>query len=307
MITKDFANAYYIKLGEGGMWEADSINTGKMRIGWGGQSVKDINDHRWEFIEGQLRAGNKGKPPAVATTDLNGLRIITESTPDDVWVTFYQAKLWWARLTGPVEQDEVSKFRRTLNPWSDKAENGKLLVINDLPGKISQIQGFRGTVCRVHYRDLLQRTLSGTRSELARAISTQRTKLVEHLTKAIKELHWKDFEILTDLVFRAAGWIRVSVLGQHAKAYDLELREPVTGDRFIVQVKSRAGIAELNATISSFSPEDYQRIFFVVHSPRKDLADYVDAPEHLDIVSPERLAELAIDAGLIGWIEEKVV
>ena len=302
----DFTNGFYIKLGRGGIWESDSINTGKLRLGWREQSIVDINSRRWDFIERQLRAEHKGKPSGVATTDFNGLRMIAESDPGDVWITFYQAKLWWARLTGPVEQDEVSKFRNTVNPWSDHAANGKLLVINELPGKISQLQGFRGTVCRIRYPDLLRRILNGTKSDLAIAISNQRARLAEHLTKAIKELHWKDFEILVDLVFRAAGWVRVSVLGQHAKAYDLELRETVTGDRYIVQVKSSAGVLDLHSTIANFSPKDYRRIFFVVHSPRKDLTDYTGIPKHVEIVSPEHLAVLAMDAGLVGWIEQKV-
>ena len=306
MSSVDFTNAFYIKLGRAGIWEADSIETGKLRLGWREQSIKDINAGRWDFIEGQLRSERKGKPSGVATTDLNGLKMICESVTEDLWVTFYQAKLWWTRLTGLVEQDEMSKYRRTANPWSDRAVNGKLLVINDLPGKISQLQGFRGTVCRVRYPELLRRTINGTRSDLAVAISDQRARLSEHLTNAIKELHWKDFEILVDLVFRAAGWVRVSVLGQHAKAYDLELREIITGDRYIVQVKSRAGVLDLQSTIDSFSAEDYRRIFFVVHSPRKDLAECTRIPDYVEIVSPKRLAELAIDAGLIGWIEEKV-
>src|SRR5205823_7467631 len=123
-----------------------AIETGKLRLGWSRQSADDINAGRWELIEGQLRAEHQGKPPGVATTDLKGLRIIAESAPDDVWITFYQAKLWWTRLApGPVEQDSVSKYRRTAQPWCDRAANGRLLVVNDLPGKISQLQGFRGT------------------------------------------------------------------------------------------------------------------------------------------------------------------
>src|SRR5262249_38952482 len=188
-----------------------------------------------------LRGELHGKPAGVATTDLNALKMIAASTAQDVWITFHKAKLWWARLEGPVEQDSVSKFRRTKAPWSDRAKNGRLLVLNELPGKITQLQGFRGTACRVQHGDLLQRTLNGTRSPLATAISEQLSSLASHLTQAIQELHWKDFETLVDLVFRAAGWVRVSVLGQHAKAYDLELREPITGDRYVVQVKSRAG------------------------------------------------------------------
>jgi hypothetical protein len=89
-------------------------------------------------------------------------------------------------------------------------------------------------------------------------------------------------------------------------AYDLELREPIIGDRYVVQVKSRAGLAELQATISSFSPKDFRRIFFVVHSPSDDLAGATDIPDHVEIVSPQRLGQLAMDAGLAKWLEDKV-
>jgi hypothetical protein len=301
-----FTKAFYIKLGRAGAWEADSIETGKLRLGWRGQTVEDINAGHWELIEQQLRNEHQDKPPGVATTDLNALRNIAESGPNDVWITFHKAKLWWTRLTGPVEHDGVSKYRRTATSWNDRATNGRLLVVNELPGKISQLQGFRGTTCRVQYAELLQRTLNGTRSPLATAISDQLASLAQSLTEAIQELHWKDFESLVDLVFRAAGWLRVSVLGQHAKAYDLELREPITGARYVVQVKSRAGIAELRATFASFSPEDFRRVFFVVHSPEASLAAVSDVPGHVEIVSPARLGELAMDAGLAGWLEDKV-
>jgi hypothetical protein len=47
-------------------------------------------------------------------------------------------------------------------------------------------------------------------------------------------------------------------------------------------------------------------VFFVVHSPAKDLAACTSTPDHVELVAPQRLAELAIDAGLSRWIEEKV-
>jgi len=304
----DFTAAFYIKLGRGGKWETDSIKNGKLRLGWQLQSIEDINAGRWELIEEQLRAKDQGKRVAATTSDLNALKILTESGPEDVWITFHQSKLWWTRLaTGPVKQDDISKFRLTAQPWSDQAADGRLLVVNQLPGKISQIQGFRATVCRVKYADLLRRTFNGTRSPLATAISDHRKSLAQHLTEAIKELHWKDFETLVDLVFRAAGWVRVSILGQHEKAYDLVLREPITGDRYVVQVKSRAGVDDLRDTIAKFSAEDFRRIFFVVHSPEEDLvAGTGILPNHVGIVWPHRLGELAVDAGLSGWLEDKV-
>jgi Restriction endonuclease len=304
----NFTNAFYIKLGRGGVWENDSIETGKLRLGWKEQSLGDINAGHWTVIEEQLRAKDQGKLIPATTSDLNALKIIATSGPEDIWITFHKSKLWWTRLAhGAVKKDAVSKFRLTSQPWNDKAADGRLFVVNQLPGKLSQIQGFRATVCRVKCAELLERTLNGTRSSLATTIGDHRKALAKQLTEAIKELHWKDFETLVDLVFRAAGWVRVSILGQHEKAYDLVLREPITGDRFVVQIKSRAGIADLDDTVSKFSAEDFRRIFFVVHSPEKDLAAGSQTlPPHVEIVGPYRLGELAMDAGLAGWLETKV-
>ncbi len=305
----DFANAFYIKLGRGGEWENDSIEAWKLRLGWRQQSVDDINAGRWDLIDEQLRAKDGGRRVAATTSDLRALKNIAASTDEDIWITFHKAKLWWTRLaSGPVEQDSISKFRRTAEPWHDCAADGRLLVISALPGKISQLQGFRATVCMVHYGDLLRRILNGTRSAVAIAIRDHRDALAQDLTMAIKELHWQDFETLVDLIFRAAGWKRVSVLGQYAKAYDFVLQEPVIGERYVVQVKSRAGLAEFRKTIADFSDKDFRRVFFIVHSPGADLDTLSagDIPEHIEIIPPSRLGKLALDAGLVGWLEDKV-
>jgi hypothetical protein len=194
--------AYYIKLGRGGEWEADSIKSGKLRLGWRNQSVDDIVNGRWKEIGQQLLRDSNGKP-GVATTDRNRLRDIAESGPEDVWVTFHAAKMWWTRMApGQVEQDEVSKFRRTTG-WSDKA-GSKVLFANELPGRLAQLQAFRGTVCRVSDKDLLLRVLTGERSHLAIEVASARATLAGALARAIRELHWKDFETLADLVQRAS-------------------------------------------------------------------------------------------------------
>jgi hypothetical protein len=150
--------------------------------------------------------------------------------------------------------------------------------------------------------------LAGTLSELATEISASREVLAQHLTRAIKDLHPKDFEILVDLVFRHTGWVRASVLGEQAKAYDLQLREPITGDLYAVQVKSRAGRAELKATVADLTADTFKRVFFVVHTPEKDLTPATCPPDssHVRFVSPYDLAKLAIDAGLAAWLQDKV-
>ena len=304
--TTTFRNAYYIKLGRGGCWETDSLARSLLRLGWQHQTIDDINTGRWDTIERQLREECAGKPQ-VATTDLNRLRDIAESTSEDIWITFHGAKLWWARLAdGEVLQDEISKYRKVQGAWSDRSGTGRLLVASELPGKLAQLQGFRGTVCRVQEAELLRRVLSGTRSDLAAQLASRRAQLADSVRIAIEQLHWKDYETLVDLVFRSAGWIRISILGQQVKGFDLELREPITQDKYVVQVKSQASLRDLEDTVAQFSPDDYRRVFFVVHSPSKDLAAFTGTPDHVELVAPQRLAELAIDAGLSRWIEEKV-
>lgn len=301
----DFSNAFYIKLGLAGRWEEDSIKNGVMRLGWKNQSIDDINAHRWDVIETQLRSGNRAN--GTATADLNRLRDITTSNEHDVWITFNKAKLWWARLSpGPIASDTTSKYRTTVDGWHDTSLTGRLLITNELPGKIAALQGFRGTVCRVRERELLQRVIAGGRSELAIGISNSRQSLAALIEKAIRELHWKDFETLTDLVFRHTGWERVSVLGQHAKAYDLELRESITGDRYVVQIKSQTCLSDVLSAASEFSENDYRRLFFVVHSPSRDLAGACELPGHVELIDPAHLAVLTLDAGLSKWLEDKV-
>ena len=301
-----FRHAYYIKLGRGGIWEADAIAHGRLRFGWRGQSIADINRGRWDHIKGQLQDEHAGKPQ-VATNDFNRLKDIAESTPEDIWVTFHQSKLWWAHLApGRVQEDQVSKYRDMAQPWSDRTATGKLLIAAELPGTLAQLQAFRGTVCKVSNLETLRRVLMGVKSPAAMQMGKSRTELARAMAEAITHLHWKDFETLVDLVFRATGWLRVSVLGQQAKGYDLELREPVTGDRYVVQVKSVASREDLDNTVAEFSPEDYQRVFFVVHSNVYKLLAGPALPDHVDVVGPQRLADLALDAGLVRWLEDKV-
>ena len=99
-------HAFYIKLGRGGTWEADSLAWGLMRIGWSDVPLSDINE-RWEAVERQSRAGNVH--PSVATRDINALREIAISTAEDVWITFRCIPpLVCCLAPGPVEEGSVS-------------------------------------------------------------------------------------------------------------------------------------------------------------------------------------------------------
>jgi hypothetical protein len=299
-----FKAAYYIKLGTGGAWEADCIKNGLIRFGWPEQTVQDMNDGRWDRIESQLR-NHHGTSKGTATADINRLRALLTSSDEDIWVTFHQGKLWWARVAvGAVEEDDISRFRRTTAPWTDCSEHGTTFFATEIPGQLSQLQGYRATLCSVRYGDVLRRLLNDEVSPDALALQHARKELEASIAQAIKSLHWKDFETLVDLVFLNSGWRRISVLGQHAKAYDLEVEEPLLGQRAIVQVKSRASKTDLEATAAAFSPADYVKVFFVVHTPSADL---VASDDFVEILGPASLAERVVRAGLTGWVEDKVL
>jgi len=298
--------AYYIKLGEKGQWEESSISNGLMRFGWKIIPLDDIVAKNWTAIETRLRAefSNQG----AATRDLKALRIICESIPSDVWVTFFSSRLWWCRLTSdPMEEDSISKYRKVDGSWSDKDINGRPLLTSQIPGKLSQLQGFRGTVCHVKEVEALERLINGIPSLAYLGIQEARANLVSKVKEAIATLHWKDFETLVDLVFRQAGWRRISMLGETMKYADLELREPITEDLYQVQIKSRADLNDLQEYVSKFSKGRFRRLYFVVHSPSSSLLKHAPSSKtNVELILPERLAEMIVDLGLMKWVMDKI-
>ena len=222
--------ARYIKLGQGNLWAADSIENARLRFGWAGQPLSDMSAGRWGRIEAQIRQ-EFGDKRGAATHDLNSLRAIAESLPEDVWITFHGSRLWWGRVAdAPIEEDAISKVRPMQGAWSDRDFHGRLLVVTQLPGKLQQLQGYRATQCSVSDPDLLGRVICGTRSVVSMELQSLREAAALTAQVAIKSLHWRDFELLVDMVFRATGWVRESVLGEQEHAYDLALREQITGE-----------------------------------------------------------------------------
>lgn len=300
-----FQQAFYIKLGESGTWEKSSIGESKLRIGWPQQNLSDINSGNWQKIKEELsgESANKG----VVTRDLNALRLICESTPEDVWITFYRSRMWWCRPgSSAIGEDDISKFRQAEGQWSDTDINGNRLLISWLPGDLSKIQGFRGTACRVREIDTLTRILNDKPSPECREIERSRESLVRAVEKGLRKLHWKDFETFVDLLFRASGWRRLSMLGETMKFVDLELEDPITGDRYQVQVKSSATQQEFQRYSDEFEGQEFRKLYFVVHSPDKQLLAAESQRQDVELILPAKLSQMAVDLGLVGWLMHRI-
>lgn len=275
-----------------------------MRFGWEAVPLALIHAGDWTAIRRVL--GGEHTRKGTVSADTARLRDLATSGPEDVWITFHDSHLYWGRLAdSPVEEDAESKFRRLQGPWRCEDAKGRRLRANQIPGRIAQVAGFRGTVCRVAEREALARLLSGQATPQFEALSSAHSALASAVELAIRELHWKDFEILTDLVFRQAGWRRRTVLGKAMKYADIELQAPITREAFQVQIKSQADVSEFEEYVAQFDDTGFRRLYFVVHSPSAELAG-ASVPENVDLVLPARLAELVVDLGLTDWLMEKV-
>lgn len=301
----DFTNAYYIKLGSGGKYEESSIRENKLRFGWNSISVEEINQKNWAALKEKYRHEYKNR--GSATVDINALRTIVESTPDDIWISFHASQLWWCKVAGTeVFEDSISRYRRVNGQWNNRDIHDQPLIINQIPGSLSKIQGFRGTVCGVKEIDDLRRLLNDQPSEAFIGISKAKEVLSREVELGIKRLHWKDFETLVDLVFRGAGWRRTSVLGEAMKYADIELEEPITNDLYQVQVKSAATLNDFEEYKQNFSHGSFRKLYFVVHSPDEKLFVHQSVDENIELVLPNRLAQLVIEFGLTDWLLRKI-
>jgi hypothetical protein len=288
----DFRNAFYIKLGRKGKWEPDSIKRGRLRIGWGRIPLKLIIQERWPEIRRRVN-------------DSNALRRICESSSEDIWITFYDHQLWWGRLArSQVRQDKTSKYRKLKGNWHNKNLKGDRLTLDQIPGNIAKIQGYRATCCRVKEVETLRCLLLGETSEAYKKLEHARREAEKAIASSIQALHWKDFETLIDLLFLSrTGWRRLGRLGETMKDIDLELQDTLTKDIYHVQVKSRASLEDYRSFCNR-RPAVVRCSYFVVHTPSRDLRNH-HSGKRVQLILPHDLAPLVVQFGLINWIADR--
>lgn len=300
-----FKDAYYIKLGKQGIWENELEIGEKVRVGWKNIELSEIHNQNWEGIKETIKEEFGEKKGA--TQDFNALKSFCEATEDDVIITFSNGKLYWCFLdNNEVEQDGISKYRTTKIKWSYSDINGRTLYINKISGRITKTQGFRATLCRIDEKESLRRTINAEIPPIVEEIHQKKKELVEKVSKAFTELHWRDLEILADLIFRQSGWRRISETGEKMKYVDLVLQDPITQELFQVQVKSGASKSDFEDYVKKFSSENYSKFFFVVFNPDKSFDNFENSYENVQLLTGMELAELIIDLGLTKWVTDKI-
>lgn len=303
MTSVTASHLYYIKLGRGGDWEAESLRDGVLRFGYR-EAPHDLCAHGdWQGVWEAMKTirGDAG----AATRDVNQIRAYYEADEHSIFITFVGGLLYWCRPSGPVELlDDRSHRRQTAEGWRNTSVNGTLLSADRLSGRLLKVQMFRGTICDVRAGDYLLRKLSDQLSPEVAAAEEAERALMTAIVDLMRLLTWQDFELLVDLVFSTSGWRRVSQVGRTQKTVDLELILPSTAERAFVQVKSQATSAALNDYVARLAEADaYDRMFFVWHTG--DITEE-SSPAGVILLGPRKLSRMVLDAGLSSWLREKV-
>jgi len=299
--------ALYIKLGEGGRWERECIEEQQtLRIGFEQIPHSLCSEGKWAEVTAQFL--REARTPQVATGFANQIRSFYEAGEDVLWITFYAAKLWWCfslpRVT--VLSDE-SKTRPVIGRWMSCDVEGKALDIARLSGRLVMLQRYQGTICSVGRERLeyLANKINAVEDPHVAAARSARLSLQERLEKIVCNLHWRDFELLADLIFEQAGWKRTGELGGTQKTLDVMLSSPITNERFGVQVKAQADLAAFGEFRKQVEPmEGFARFYFVVHSPSPDLQQ-ARSDDKVRLLGPQQVAELSVRYGLVDWIIDK--
>ena len=296
----------FIKLGEGGEWEQSCIHEGTIRLGYHSPHHQDSLDGNWNAVRQfwlNIRKGNEG----AATRDINQIRDFYELKETDVWITFYKKKLYWCHAASDViELDDQSRIRNVIGSWSSTDINGRALRVENIDGRVTKVQMFRGTICSIDLQDYLVRKINGLVIPEVEKTKNSLETLRADIEDQIKGLWWHDFELLIDLVFSKSGWQRFSVLGKTEKDIDLDVYSPSTQKRAFVQIKSTTTRAEIQSYIETYQEyEQFNEMYFVYHTCHADLSDIELLYPNVHLWGLKRLAGLVVNAGLAEWLINK--
>lgn len=298
------AEVKYIKLGQGGEWEAECIESSFIKFGYHETPHELCLSEKWDEVHEvwkKIRSGNKG----TATKDVNQIKAFYIAQEDTVFITFVGGFFYWCRPTGGVSVlEDGSRIRQTVDGWHNQSIGGKKLTQASMSGELYKTHAYRGTICNVSIPEYVIRKINDELSPEVEEADLAEIAYLKSVRQLCRLLTWQDFELLVDLIFSTSGWRRTGSVGETQKMVDLELELPTTGENAFVQVKSTATLDILNEYVASFQgSKAYDRMFFVWHSGPLN--------EELEIggvtlIGPDKLAELILSSGLTRWLRNKV-
>jgi hypothetical protein len=300
----------YVKLGQGGRWEAASLDGGRIDWGLPSDPHEQALAEDWNAVREHYLA--HGLNPATATAYVNETRAFYDSDPKVLWITFARGRLWWAfakpqvHWIGGSGETQGTRYRTALDGWHDHDITGEPLDLERLSSSLTQLAGYRRTICRVKDAAYCLRMINAEPDPLLAQIEDARQKLEVLLASAIARLNWPDFELLAELILTRSGWRRITAIGGTMKDVDLVVEQPLTGERMLVQVKSKADQAVVDDYARRLSARaGEERLLLVCHSPEGQLREPELADRRLQIMARAEIARRAAGCDLVEWVIDR--
>jgi hypothetical protein len=300
--------AYFIKLGGGGEWEQRCITENVLRLGYHSANHDECTLGHWEIVKIQYQ-DHCNEDAGALTRHINQVKQFYEAPSDVLWITFIADSLYWC-FSEPIItlHEDGSKTRPVKDKWQHCNIHGDDLLKSKLSGKLLAVQGFRGTICSIKELSYLLHKINGTSEPHIENAQEARNGLIQAIQPIIKNLHPVDLEILTDLIFRQAGWQRYGVLGKTEKDIDLDLTSPITRERIGIQIKSKSSLSTYLTYKNKFSDmHGFARFYFITHSSDKALISEVKNNEDNAFIfwGIEELTEQSVRNGLVDWLIDR--
>ncbi len=296
----------YIKLGAGDAWFDRCRTENRIEFGRKGTPHEQAAVGDWDAVV-RVYHDRFGMALRTARDSARQLRDFYTQPADTLWITFAEGYLWWAIAAPEVHwlggdgEGAGELYRATRGPWRNTTVSGSPLRADDLSTRLTQVAAYRQTICEVEDPDYVVRRINGLEEPLVAEARAARAQAVAVCRKMIEGLHWRDFEILVDLIFASSGWRRISAVGGSQKDVDLVLEQAATGERASVQVKSRATTKTFEHYLNRLPDENHNhRIFFVCHSPNAALRHHAETDDR--VWTGDRLAAMAFKAGVFDWL-----
>ena len=298
----------YIKLGGKGQWNEISLQNGELHFGYGNVPHElALTLDREQIKKYLIKNGRDAQRASEETRQVVDFYSLDASC---VWITFSQGYMWWTFADPEVTwlgkpAGHGDRMRKSIGGWRNTDTNKVPLRMQTLSTRLTQIANYRRTICTVEATDYLMRRINGVQEPIILQANKARDALLSVTAEAITTLHWRDFEILVDVVFARSGWHRASTVGGLQTTHDLVLEQPTTKERAAVQVKSQTTQQVLDKYIQQCDQTGtFSRIFFVCHSPKGPLV----APDRPDVHvwAGREFASTVLRLGLHEWVLERV-
>lgn len=295
----------FIKLGSKGSWEKDCIDSDKpsIRLGFNNPHHQKCIEGNWGFIKDYWQEFYSKREASKITNMIKDFYTQPSTT---MWITFYGRKLYWCFVNKEVKQlEDGSRIREVIGKWSYCDINDKPLYVENLSGKLTKVQMFKGTICQVKESDYLLKRINAIELQEVKIAKESFNKLIEGIKPLIKNFAWQDFELLVDLIFSNAGWQRIAVLGKAEKFLDLDVISPVTGQRVSIQIKSQSSKDEFKKYIEDFKGmSQYDEMYYICHTGDSTLKE-IELPANVKLMGLDHISELTVNAGLVKWVITK--